>query len=783
MDRGRISSRDLDLKDSERSRMPRELGNKDSDKGRVPSGEPEKGRPQGRDPGLRETERGRALGRDPGFRDSEKGRHSSRDSEKGRLMSRDSNYWDTDKVRPSSRDPNYKDSLRDSDKHRQFSRDPDRGRDPGQDKGRPSGKDTSLKDSDKCRPPSRDSSYRSTERNRDSGSAGKESSSSSVSRQAGGDGKSPRLAPAGPGQSSPPMGTAVLTGHQRSGSSKSDKQGKQGGKDQDVSAALTALPRHRSTSNSTQPNSTPPKDKANPGKEGGAGTGTSIPAPLPKDSAVGKSGSPQPPFQRSGARKSHDYSSGPAPAAAMKPLWSSRAPAEDDIVKRTSSHQASPAAAPAAKDKHSKVRTTGSREVSKDCDRDKTLHNSKSSNKNQLLNNNTKATGGSNTLAQTPASHNSSNSKSPMLGNGTKGQGKAEVEKLEGQGGDRSSSKGRESFSCPERRNSSSVEALQQQQQAGLVPERGVKTSSQSHPNQTTNQLPLSSRDKKRSAKPPAVTPLKTNIKADPNGTSTVSSASSCSSSTTTTTPTVSPAGQGARRSARSALFSSLSASSSDCSESDTQTHPEEDERQKERSHSLLTHCTEDEGDCPDEDHDRGLDDKHREDDSDGSGSAKRRYPRRSARARSNMFFGLTPFYGVRSYGEEDLPFYGSGDGAGAGGAGKRRTGGSKRSAEGQVDGADDMSTSSSSGDSGEDEEGGMKSRDKDPYYYNFSRTIINPGGGLPSIEGIDQCLGRGSQLQRFLKDEEEQQQQQGQAATREDVLSSLYVNSDNHYL
>ncbi|XP_078538373.1 histone-lysine N-methyltransferase 2A isoform X2 [Lissotriton helveticus] len=82
-------------------------------------------------------------------------------------------------------------------------------------------------------------------------------------------------------------------------------------------------------------------------------------------------------------------------------------------------------------------------------------------------------------------------------------------------------------------------------------------------------------------------------------------------------------------------------------------------------------------------------------------GSFKRRYPRRSARARSNMFFGLTPLYGVRSYGEEDMPFFSNS-------TGKKR---GKRSAEGQVDGADDLSTSS-------DEE--------DLYYYNFTRTVIS---------------------------------------------------------
>nr|XP_056716404.1 histone-lysine N-methyltransferase 2A [Euleptes europaea] len=81
-------------------------------------------------------------------------------------------------------------------------------------------------------------------------------------------------------------------------------------------------------------------------------------------------------------------------------------------------------------------------------------------------------------------------------------------------------------------------------------------------------------------------------------------------------------------------------------------------------------------------------------------GAYKRRYPRRSARARSNMFFGLTPLYGVRSYGEEDFPFFSNS-------TGKKR---GKRSAEGQVDGADDVSTS--------DEE--------DLYYYNFARTVVS---------------------------------------------------------
>uniref|UniRef100_A0A3Q0R0M0 Histone-lysine N-methyltransferase n=1 Tax=Amphilophus citrinellus TaxID=61819 RepID=A0A3Q0R0M0_AMPCI len=632
------------------------------------------------------------------------------------------------------------------------------GKDSGHSKDR-----SSSRDADKGRPPSRDSSYRSTERNKDSGS-GKDSNSTSQSKQALGESKSSRLAPAGSGQSSPPVGTAVHTSQQRSGTTKqTDKQGKHGSKDQDGSASVNLLSRHWSTPASiTNQN----KDKPSSGKESSSSTGNVISSSLHKDSVVGKSGSPHPPFQKSSTRKSNEYSSGPATAsAAVKPLWSSRASAEDDTVKRGSMHPVSSAAASAAKDKHPKVKTAGSRDVSKDRDREKTLHNS---NKISLLNNNnnTKAAGSSNTHATNPTSHNSSKSKAPMLGNSTKTHGKAQGEKHDIQGGDRSSSKSRDNYSCPERKNSSSLDNLHQT----------IKTSSQSHSKQA-NQLPLSSREKKRPVKLPMAASLKTDNKSDPNGTNTVSGISS-SSCPTTTASIVSPAGQGSHRSVRAPLFSSPSASSSDSSESDTQTHTEEEELHKEHScselrdhHGLLTQGTEDEGDGPEDDHDRGMEDKHHEDDSDGSGSAKRRYPRRSARARSNMFFGLTPFYGVRSYGEEDLPFYGSGDGAGA--VVKRRTGGRKKSAEGQVDGADDMSTSSSSGDSGEDEDSGMKHRGKDPYYYNFTRTIINPGEGLPSIEGLDQCLGKGSQLQRFLKDEE-QQQRRAQEKAEEDMLSAL---------
>uniref|UniRef100_A0A3Q2QCV2 Histone-lysine N-methyltransferase n=1 Tax=Fundulus heteroclitus TaxID=8078 RepID=A0A3Q2QCV2_FUNHE len=615
---------------------------------------------------------------------------------------------------------------RDSEKHRQRSRDD--GKDAGKDR-------PPSRDSDKGRPSSRDSSYRSAERSRDSGS-GKDGQS----RRTGSESKSPRSAPVGSGQASPPVGTAALSGQQRSGGTKQvDKQARHGGKDHD---GLSSLPRHRPNPPSSV---LPSKDKPSSGKESSSTTGNITLSPLPKESVVGKSGSPQ----KSSALKSNDYSPGPA----GKALFSSRTSVEDDAGKRGSLHLSSPA----AKDKHPKVKSAGSREVSKDRDREKTHQNSSSS-KAPLLNNNSnaKTTGSSNTHAPNSSSYNS---KAPALGNSTKAQGKPQ-EKQQNQGEGRSSAKSRDGYPFPDRKYGGNPESFQQLQQMGLAAEKGEVSAPQPHAKPKTNPLAVSSRDKKRPVKPSPLTPLKADVKSDPNGRQ-----SSCPTSTSSN---VSPAGQGTHRSAPSPMFSSPSASSSDSSESDAQTQAEEDELRKNRPRhrlrdhrGLLSQCAaeeeeeeeeeDDDGEGPDDD--RGMEDKHHEDDSDGSGSAKRRYPRRSARARSNMFFGLTPFYGVRSYGEEDIPFYGSGDGAGA--VVKRRTGRRKKSAEGQVDGADDMSTSSSSADSGEDEDGGMKSRGTDSYYYNFTRTIINPS--LPSIEGLDDCLGRGSQLQRFLKDEEYQ--------------------------
>uniref|UniRef100_A0A8C7U225 Histone-lysine N-methyltransferase n=1 Tax=Oncorhynchus mykiss TaxID=8022 RepID=A0A8C7U225_ONCMY len=534
--------------------------------------------------------------------------------------------------------------------------------------------------------------------------------------------ENPKLSPMAPemtgaSQASPPPGTGFLTGHQRASSSNSQaEKGKQDGKDPDLSAGVTLLSRHRVTT-------TLSKDKgggsSNLAKEGGVTL-----APASKD--AGKLGSPQPPFHKSVGKKSQDYLLGKAPAAAMKPLWSSEAMAEEDAVKRSS--QTTPAvpsshAAPTTKDKPSKVQNIDSRETSKE--REKTPQNS---NKNP---NNAKETGGT-INAPTPTSQNS---KAATLSNNTRATGKQEVEKLENQGSGRSA-KSRERFSSPEK-NRASLEAIKQPR---LASERSMRAS-QVQARVTANDI-AAARDKKRAIVKASLTPLKT----DPNGTNTVSSSSdSC------ITASICPSGQEGpphRKSSCSMLFSPPARSESNS----PPLHPEDCVEKR-----LLAHCTEDEGTSDRDDHalleeEGGDRDKHHEDDSDCAGSTKRRYPRRSARARSNMFFGLTPFYGVRSYGEQDIPFYSSsGDGPG-----KRKAGGSRRSAEGQVDGADDRSTSS--GDSGEEEEGGFSQcSNKDPYYYNFTRTIINPGPVMPSIEGMGQCLGRGSQLQSFLKDEEEE--------------------------
>lgn len=746
-DKGPVSSQDQAIKDSEKNPTSREL-QKDSDKCEVSGREPEKRTSLSKDLDHKESEKGKLVSRDQ-VRDSEKGRQVNRGADKGRHGSRDPIHRESNKSKSFSRDPSNKEmensrslskeaGLREPDKHKQYNK--ETGKDSGQVKDR-----LSSRESDKSRPPSRDFSHRSTERNKDSGS-GKDRNTGTQFKQAGDEAKNPGLVPASSGQYSPPVGTAALTGQQRVGGTKhADKQGKHGGKEQDDSMSPTLMPRHRLNSHSSQ------------------APGNALQASFHKDSVVGKTGSPQSSIQKSSARKSSDYSPGPVTAAGLKPLWPSWTPAEEDVVKQGSVHSASPAAS-LAKEKQPKVKPAGSREVSKDRDREKTLQNN--SKISLLNNNNTKTTGSFNANAISTSANNGSNSRVAVLGNSIKAHGNAQGEKLENQGGDRSSAKNRENYHSSERRNSSGAEGVQQSSSAA---ERDVQTECESHAKPAANQ-PLSSREKRKSLKLSAVAALKPEMKLDPNGTSAGGGGISSSS---TIAP---PASQGACRPALAALYSP-SGSSSDGSESDSQTPTEEDLRSKHLHikhrdhHTLLPHAAEDEGDGPEDDPDRGMDDKHLEDDSDGSGSAKRRYPRRSARARSNMFFGLTPFYGVRSYGEEDLPFYGSGDGAGA--IVKRRTGVHKKSAEGQVDGADDISSTSSSADSGEDDDDEMKQGGKDPFYSSFTRTIINPGDGLPSIEGIDQCVGRGSQLQRFLKDEA-QQQQRAQGKTDEDLLNAL---------
>ncbi|KAA0701545.1 Histone-lysine N-methyltransferase 2A [Triplophysa tibetana] len=504
------------------------------------------------------------------------------------------------------------------------------------------------------------------------------------------------LQPTSISQVSPPLGTAVLTGHQRGSGSLRTEKGKHATKDTDLPAGATST-----SSNSP---ATLPKDKANPVKEANV---TSVPAS--KD--TGKTGLPQPVHSKSGGRKSHDFVSGPAPAAAMKPLWTSGAKVGEEDIKRgvqagpamTASHGTS-----STKEKHSKAKMNVTRDTTRE--RKETPQN-----RNQVLNSNSKSSGVK--ASQGPTANNSSN-KATALSIKTL-SGTVGVNTFDQKEGEKPL-KSKDRFSL-EKKHASAVETIQTK----TAVERSIKPP-HVHSKSTKQVTPVEKKQREGERLP---------LKMDPNGTKAVGISHN--------TNPVTPGTQGPqRRSSRAMVFSP--SASSESSESDSHIHPDDSEEH------LMNHMCADEG----EDHnleDEGSVDKHHEEDSDGSaGSAKRRYPRRSARARSNMFFGLTPFYGVRSYGAEDIPFYSSGDFS------MRKRTGSKRSAEGQVDGADDMSTSSSA-DSGEDEEGGIGSN-KDAYYYNFTRTIINPNSGLPPIAGIDQCLGKGSHIHRFLRDQAKDQ-------------------------
>uniref|UniRef100_A0A8C2KZB7 Histone-lysine N-methyltransferase n=1 Tax=Cyprinus carpio TaxID=7962 RepID=A0A8C2KZB7_CYPCA len=491
------------------------------------------------------------------------------------------------------------------------------------------------------------------------------------------------LQPVSISQVSPPLGTAVLTGHQRGSGSLKTEKGKQSTKDTDLPAGVTFMSSHPLASLS--------KDKANPVKEGNVTS---------KD--TGKTVSPQPVYSKSGSRKSHCYASGPAAAAAMKPLFSSGAKVGEEDLKRgfqTSAAVTASLGTSSTKEKHSKVKMNVSRDVSKE---------RKESAQNPVLNSNSKSSNVK-TQGQGPPPHNTSN-KAAALSSNT-GSSKVEVNKFDQKEMEKPF-KSKERFSF-EKKHSSAMDAIQPK--AGS--ERGIRPP-QVHPKSSKEVTPVVKKHTER-------LPLMSQ-KMDPNGTKAVSMPAV---SNTNTYTSVTPSNQGPqKRSSRAMVFSP--SASSESSESDSHIHPDYSEEH------VMDHQCADDG----EDHnleDEGSVDKHHEEDSDGSaGSAKRRYPRRSARARSNMFFGLTPFYGVRSYGEEDIPFYRTGEISM-----KKRTGSSKRSAEGQVDGADDMSTSSSA-DSGEDEEGGIGSN-KDAYYYNFTRTIINPNSGLPPINLELQQIGQ----------------------------------------
>lgn len=497
--------------------------------------------------------------------------------------------------------------------------------------------------------------------------------------------------------SSPPLATAVLTGHQRGSDSMRIEKGKQVTKDTDLPAGATLL-----TCNSLATDS---KDNGVPGKE-------AVMIAVPESKDIRKTGSPQTLPHKTGGRKSHDCVSGLSPAAALKPLWAPGVIMGEEDIKRGT--QASPSVVAShvtssTKEKPSKIKLTEGKDVSKE--RKEVPQNSKT----QILNSNSSSSKGSNikTQTQVSSSRNNANKGAAVIGNKTSGPveiAKSHTQKSEKQ------LKSRERCST-EKKHSSAVEAVQSMpgsQWSSGSPHVQPKSREESVPAEKhcTERLSLLS------------------PKMDPNGTKAVSTCSNTNTSTSRSTGSHSSQ----RKSSHAMLFSSFA--SSESSESDSHIPAEEQ--------NVDHHCAEDDGDGVDHQlEDESSPEKHHEEDSDGS--TKRRYPRRSARARSNMFFGLTPFYGVRSYGEEDIPFYSSGDIPI-----RKRSGGSKRSAEGQVDGADDMSTSSSA-DSGEDEEG--FGPNKDSYYYNFTRTVINPSSSFPSIEAIDQCLGRRSQIHRFMRD------------------------------
>ncbi|XP_053502373.1 histone-lysine N-methyltransferase 2A isoform X2 [Ictalurus furcatus] len=496
---------------------------------------------------------------------------------------------------------------------------------------------------------------------------------------------------------SPPLGTAILTGYQRASDSMRIEKGKQVTKDTDLPAGATLL--------TCNPLTTDSKDNGVPGKEA---TITAV----PESKDIRKTGSLQALHPKTGGRKSHDCVSGPSPAAALKPLWSPGVITGEEDIKRET--RASPSVVAShvtssTKEKPSKVKFTEGKDVSKE--RKEVPQNSKA----QILNSNSSSSKSSNikTQAQVSTSRNNNNKGTAVISNKTSGS--VEITKSHNPRGERQL-KSRERFST-EKKHSSAVEAVQS------VPgsERSLGPP-HAHPKSREESIPVEKHCTER------LSLVSQNM--DPNGTKAVSTCSITNASTFR-----SPGSHASqRKSSHTMLFSPFA--SSESLESDSHTPPEEQ--------NVDQHCAEDDGDGADHHlEDESSPEKHQEEDSDGS--TKRRYPRRSARARSNMFFGLTPFYGVRSYGEEDIPFYSSGDVRI-----RKRSGGSKRSAEGQVDGADDMSTSSSA-DSGEDEEG--FGPNKDSYYYNFTRTIINPSSSFHSVEGIDQCLGRRSQIHMFMRD------------------------------
>ncbi|XP_029111712.1 histone-lysine N-methyltransferase 2A-like [Scleropages formosus] len=137
---------------------------------------------------------------------------------------------------------------------------------------------------------------------------------------------------------------------------------------------------------------------------------------------------------------------------------------------------------------------------------------------------------------------------------------------------------------------------------------------------------------------------------------------------------------------------------------------------------------------------------------------SKRRYPHRSTRAHANMF-GHKPFCNVGSYTEKGVPLYHRKNDTSS-----LRGTKSKSSAKGQVDAMACVSTSSS-GESGE-EEGSEMNRNTEAHYYNFTRTTVSSKTGALSTGEIALCSIKEPQAKTMRKGREKKATKEGSVLT-----------------